>query len=130
MSRNDLLNRFPPTPPASPAPRLPARTAGELLTSDPHIDGLRALIDALDGAERHEDAPPRRKKAPRCGEKAGHDPALRLDAEIRGASDFAVGRFDAIADDFRAAARELVQLRKPAKIQRAVSAPFGLPALC
>jgi hypothetical protein len=30
---------------------------------------------------------------------------------------------DAIADDFRAAARELVELRKAAKIERALVAP-------
>jgi hypothetical protein len=87
------------------------------------MDRLRALIDALDGAERHEDAPPRREQAPRCGEKAGHDPAFLLDAQIGSASNLAVGRLDAIADDFGAAARELVELRKAAEIERALAAP-------
>jgi len=89
----------------------------------PHVDRPRAPVDALDGAERHENAPPRGKKAPRRGEKAGHRPALLLDAKIRGASDLAVRRLDAIADDLRTAAGELFEPRKPAKIERAPAAP-------
>ena len=61
--------------------------------------------------------------------RPGHHPALLLDAEIGGASDLAVGRLDAIADDLRAAAGELVELRNAAKIERTLAAPFGLAAL-
>ena len=93
------------------------------------MDGAGALVDPLDRVERHEDAPPRGKEAARRDQHAGHHPAFVLEAEIRGAPHFAVGRDHAIAEDVVAVAGEVIERRKPAEIRPASTPSVGLPAL-